>query len=53
MIIETVWNGNSVVADNEGFFSVYDAEGNQIEDLSYGEVAEIYELLEKDKNDGI
>lgn len=52
-MIETVWNGQSVVGDEEGFFTVYDAEGNPIEDLSYGEVAEIQDLLEKEMNNGI
>ena len=50
-MIETVWNDYVVLADENDttFFSVYDSEGNQVEDLSYGEVCEINDLLEKEK----
>lgn len=51
-MIETVWNDCVVLADENDtrFFSVYDSEGNQVEDLSYGEVCEINDLLEKEKH---
>lgn len=52
-MIEIVWNDCVVLADetDTSFFSVYDSEGNQVEDLSYGEVCEINDLLEKEKHD--
>ena len=52
-MIETTWNDYVVLADENdtAFFSVYDSDGNQVEDLSYGEVCEICDLLEKEKHD--
>jgi hypothetical protein len=53
VMIETVWNDYVVLADENDttFFSVYDSEGNEVEDLSYGEACEINDLLEKEKHD--
>ena len=50
-MIETTWNGYVVLADSNdtSLFSVYDKNGDQIENLSWGEVAEIQEVLEKER----